>query len=135
MRAYNMVNTAGCYAINTGGQVKAFSDKGTTQEVVWKEQPEKAWQRKEREMAERARTYYPSPRESALERELWNQMTGHNRTAVNVSPKLAAEYAAHQAQMSKVITLEKQLMNQLIDAETIERQRMIAEAEKIKNAS
>ena len=130
-----MVNTAGCYAINTGGQVKAFSDKGTTQEVVWKEQPEKAWQRKEREMTERARTYYPSPREAALERELWNQMTGHNRTAVNVSPKLAAEYAAHQAQMSKVITLEKQLMNQLIDAETIERQRMIAEAEKIKNAS
>ena len=113
MRAYNMVNTAGCYAINTGGQVKAFSDKGTTQEVVWKEQPEKAWQRKEREMAERARTYYPSPRESALERELWNQMTGHNRTAVNVSPKLAAEYAAFQARISRENELAYKLFEQI----------------------
>lgn len=113
MRAYNMVNTAGYFAINTGGQVKAFSDKGTTKEVVWKPQPEKAWQRKEREMAERARTYYPSPREAALERELWNQMTGHNRTAVNVSPKLAADYAAFQARISRENELAHKLFEQI----------------------
>ena len=103
----------GGYIINTGGQVKAFSDKGTTQEVVWKPQPEKAWQRKEREMAERARTYYPSPREAALERELWNQMTGHNRTAVNVSPKLAADYAAFQARISRENELAYKLFEQI----------------------
>ena len=113
MRAYNMVNTAGCYAINTGGQVKAFSDKGTTQEVVWKPQPEKAWQRKEREMTERARTYYPSPREAALERELWNQMTGHNRTASKVSPRLAADYAAYQAILKREDLISKQLFDQI----------------------
>lgn len=113
MRAYNMVNTAGYFAINTGGKVTAFNDPGRTKEVVWKEQPEKAWQRKEREMAERARTYYPSPREAALERELWNQMTGHNRTAVNVSPKLAADYAAFQARISRENELAHKLFEQI----------------------
>ena len=103
----------GGYIINTGGQVKAFSDKGTTQEVVWKPQPEKAWQRKEREMAERARTYYPSPREAALERELWNQMTGHNRTASKVSPRLAADYAAYQAILKREDLISKQLFDQI----------------------
>jgi hypothetical protein len=77
MQTYNMVNTAGCYNINTGGQVKAFSDKGTTKEVVWRETPEKAWVRKEREMVERARNYFSvSSREAALQRILWDQISG-----------------------------------------------------------
>ena len=113
MKAYNMVNTAGCYNINTGGRVGPFNDTGRTHTAVWKEQPEKAWQRKEREMAERARTYYPSPREAALERELWNQMTGHNRTAVNVSPRLAAEYSAYQAILKREDLISKQLFDQI----------------------
>lgn len=113
MKAYNMVNTAGYFAIGDGGQVKAFNDTGRTHTVVWKEQPEKAWQRKEREMTARARTYFPSPREAALERELWNQMTGHNRTAVNVSPKLAADYSAFQARISREDLLSRQLFEQI----------------------
>lgn len=40
----------GGYNINTGGKVKVFNDPGRTQEVTWKETPEKAWQRKEREI-------------------------------------------------------------------------------------
>lgn len=103
----------GGYNINTGGKVKVFNDPGQTHEVVWRETPEKAWQRSEREMAERARTYYPSPREAALERELWNQMTGHNRTAVNVSPKLAADYAAFQARISRENELAHKLFEQI----------------------
>lgn len=77
MQTSNRVNTAGCYNINTGGQVKAFSDKGTTKEVVWRETPEKAWVRKEREMTERARNYFGvSSRERALEQILWDQVSG-----------------------------------------------------------
>ena len=71
----------GGYNINTGGKVKVFNDPGQTHEVVWKEQPEKAWQRKEREMAQRARTYFPNPRESVLERELWNQISNNKLSA------------------------------------------------------
>ena len=103
----------GGYIIHTGGQVKAFSDKGTTKEAVCKEQPEKAWQKKEREMTERARTYFPNVRESALERELWNQVTGDNRTASKVSPRLAADYAAYQAILKREDLISKQLFDQI----------------------
>lgn len=129
MRAYNMVNTAGCYAINTGGQVKAFSDNNNDddgREIVeefpdgskkisraWKEQPEKSWQRKEREMTDRARTYFPNVRESVLERELWNQVTGDNRTVPNVSPRLAVEYRAYQARLNREDLISRQLFDQI----------------------
>ncbi len=89
--------------IDTGGKVRVFNDPPQ----------EPNWRRKEREMTERARTYYPSPREAALERELWNQTTGHNRTAVNVSPKLAAEYAAFQARISRENELAHKLFEQI----------------------
>lgn len=97
MRAYNMVNTAGCFAINTGGRVKAFNDPGRTHEVVYEERPEPNWQRKEREMTERARNYFPNVRESALERELWNQVSQNQRPdfPTSVNPRLAADYAAY----------------------------------------
>ena len=129
MRAYNMVNTAGYYAINTGGQVKAFSDNNNDddgREIVeefpdgskkisraWKEQPEKSWQRKEREMTDRARTYFPNVRESVLERELWNQVTGDNRTVPNVSPRLAVEYRAYQARLNREDLISRQLFDQI----------------------
>ncbi len=89
--------------IDTGGKVRVFNDPPQ----------EPNWRRKERAMTERARTYYPSPREAALERELWNQTTGHNRTAVNVSPKLAAEYAAFQARISRENELAHKLFEQI----------------------
>jgi hypothetical protein len=67
----------GGYIINTGGAVKAFSDKGTTKEVTWKETPEKAWQRKEREILERGKAYFGvSSRERALQQILWDQVNG-----------------------------------------------------------
>lgn len=111
MQAYNMVS--GGFAINTGGRVKAFNDPGRTHEVIWEERPEENWRRKAREMTERARNYYPNPRESALERELLNQVTGGNRAAANVSPKLAADYAAYQSRLNRESSLEQQLMNQI----------------------
>ena len=113
MQTYNMVNTAGCFAINTGGKVTAFNDTGRTQEVVWTERPEQNWQRKEREMTERARTYFPNVRESALERELWNQVTGDNRTASSISPRLAAEYSAYQSKLKREDLISKQLFDQI----------------------
>ncbi len=113
MKAYNMVNTAGCYNINTGGRVEPFNDTGRTHTVVYEERPEPNWKRKERQMTSRARTCFPSPREAALERELWNQMTGHNRTAVNVSPKLAADYAAFQTRISREDLISRQLFDQI----------------------
>ena len=108
-----MSNKSGVFYVNTGGKVEVSNDPGKTHTVVWKEQPEKAWQRKEREMTNRARNFYPNVRESALERELWNQMTGHNRTAVNVSPKLAADYAAFQARISRENELAHKLFEQI----------------------
>ena len=109
----NMVNTAGCYNIDTGGRVELFNDTGRTHTAVYEERPEQNWKRKERQMTERARTYFPNPREAALERELWNQTTGHNRTAVNVSPKLAADYAAFQARISREDLISRQLFDQI----------------------
>lgn len=135
MQSFNMVNTAGCFNINTGGRVNVFdssikgedgkwrpttkddyvNDKGITEEVIkdYTPKPEKAYERKDREMTERARNYYPNPRESALERELMNQVSGGNRTATNVSPKLAADYAAYQSRLNRESSLEQQLMNQI----------------------
>ena len=140
MQSFNMVNTAGCFNINTGGRVNVFdssikgedgkwrpttkddyqNDKGrlsmpeikAEDEQTYKPVPEKNWEKREREMTERARNYYPNPRESALERELWNQVTGGNRGAANVSPKLAADYAAYQSRLSRESSLEQQQKNQ-----------------------
>ncbi len=67
----------GGYNINTGGKVKVFNDPGQTHEVVWRETPEKAWQRKERELLARGRAYFGvSSREAALQRILWDQISG-----------------------------------------------------------
>lgn len=67
----------GGYNINTGGKVKVFNDPGRTQEVTWKETPEKAWQRKEREILERGKAYFGvSSRERALQQILWDQVNG-----------------------------------------------------------
>lgn len=131
MRAYNMVNTAGYFAINTGGQVKAFSDNNNDddgRDIVevfpdgskkisraWKEQPEKLWKRREREMAERARTYFPNPRESVLERELWNQISNNKLSAfpTEVNPRLAVEYRAYQARLNREDLISRQLFDQI----------------------
>ena len=105
----------GGYNINTGGKVKVFNDPGQTHEVVWKEQPEKAWQRKEREMAQRARTYFPNPRESVLERELWNQISNNKLSAfpTEVNPRLAVEYRAYQARLNREDLISRQLFDQI----------------------
>lgn len=111
----NMVNTAGCYNINTGGRVEPFNDTGRTHTAVWKEQPEKAWQRKEREMTNRARDYFPNVRESALERELWNQVSQNKRAdfPTSVNPRLAAEYSAYQSRLNREDSLSRQLFEQI----------------------
>ena len=119
MKAYNMVNTAGCYNINTGGRVMALGDHGRVKPHhnpmvgSYKNEIEPAWRRKAREMVEQSKSFYPSPRESALERELWKQSTGGDRAAVNVSPKLAADYAAYQSRLSREDELTRQLFDQI----------------------
>ena len=66
--------------LNTGGKIKVFNDPGKTHEVVYGPLPEKAWQRKEREMNERARNYFSvSAKERALELLLLQQVSGHNK--------------------------------------------------------
>ncbi len=57
--------------IDTGGKVRVFDNP--PQEANWK--------RREREMTARAARFYPNVKESALERELFNQMSGQNKTA------------------------------------------------------
>ncbi len=105
----------GGYNINTGGKVKVFNDPGQTHEVVWRETPEKAWQRKEREMTERARTYFPNIRELALERELWNQISQNKRSdfPTSVNPRVAAEYSAYRARLNREDSLSRQLFEQI----------------------
>ena len=92
------------YNINTGGRVMPMGNH---------KECEPNWRKKAREMVANAKAYYPSPRESALERELMNQVSGGNRTATNVSPKLAADYAAYQSRLNRESSLEQQLMNQI----------------------
>ena len=122
-----------------GGKATAFNerplnDTGATREVVWKEKPEPAWQRKEREMTDNARNYYPNPREAAIERELWNQVTGDSRSALSVNSRLAQEYAAAQDRLHREDQISSQLMQQVIDAATVERQRLIAESRHARNS-
>ncbi len=113
MQSFNMVNQTGCFAIGDGGRVKLLNDRGKTAVIPYQERPEANWRKKAREMVANAKAYYPSPRESALERELWNQVSGGNRAAANVSPKLAADYAAYQSRLNRESSLEQQLMNQI----------------------
>lgn len=113
IHSVNMVNTAGCYNIDTGGQVKVFNDTGRTHTVIWKEQPEKAWQKKEAEMTNRARNFYPNVRESALERELWNQVTGNHRSATTVNPKLAYDWDLMQSRLQREDRISEQLFEQI----------------------
>ena len=122
-----------------GGKVTSFNgqplnDTGSTREVVWKEQPDKAWQRKEREMTDNARNYYPNPRESALERELWNQVTGDSRSALSVNSRLEQEYAAAQDRLHREDQISGQLMQQVIEAASVERQRLVAESRNARNS-
>ena len=112
MKTYsvNMVNQSGFFAIGDGGRVKQHHNPGVSS---YKQSIEPAWKKKERERVEQAKSFYPSPRESALEKELMNQVSGGNHTASNVSSKLAADYAAYQSRLSRESSLEQQLMNQI----------------------
>ena len=91
--------------IDTGGKVRVFNDPPQ----------EPNWRRKERAMTERARNYFPNPRESALERELWNQVSSNKRadfpTAVN--PRLAVEYSAYQSRLNREDSLSRLLFEQI----------------------
>ena len=111
----NMVNQPGFYAIGDGGRVKPFNDTGRTHTVVYEERPEPNWKRKERQMTERARTYFPSPRESVLERELWNQVSSNKRAdfPTSVNPRLAVEYSAYQSRLNREDSLSRQLFEQI----------------------
>ena len=110
MGVYNMVNQSGFFAIGDGGRLKPHHNPMVGS---YKNEIEPAWRRKAREMVEESKSFYPSPREAALERELWNQSTGGNRAAVNVNPKLAADYAAHQARISRENDLSRKLFEQV----------------------
>ena len=91
-----------------------ISDHGKVQALNNPPQ-EPNWKRKERAMTERARNYFPNPRESALERELWNQVSGGNLSAfpTTVNPKLAADYSAYQSRLNREDSLSRQLFEQI----------------------
>jgi hypothetical protein len=103
--------------INTGELVKVSNDPSRTHTVAWKEQPLKAWQKKELEMTSRARNFYPNVRESALERELWNQVSQNQRPdfPTSVNPRLAADYAAFQSKLKREDLISRQLFDQIAD--------------------
>lgn len=106
----NMVNQSGFFAIGDGGRVKPHHNPMVGS---YKNEIEPAWRKKARAMLEQSKSAYPSPRESALERELWKQSAGGNRTDVNVSAKLAADYAAHQQQIIRENDLSRKLFEQV----------------------
>lgn len=88
---------SGSFQINLGGQVmaidhtKPLNDTGTTREVVWKEEIEPKWKRKEREMLERAAfEAQPTAKVNALQNEIWKQISGQdNRFSVVPKDKIA----------------------------------------------
>lgn len=90
--------------IGTGGKVQAFNDN-PPQEANWK--------RKEREMTERAARYYPNVKESALERELFNQVSGQNKQATIIGSKLVADFALLQSKLKRESDLNQTLFNQV----------------------
>ena len=112
MQAYNMVNQSGFFAIGDGGRARPFNDRGRTREVVYQERPEENWRKKAREMLERARDFYPSTKEAALEKELLAQVSGKSSTS-SVSPRLAADSIALQAQRDRETALSRKLFDQV----------------------
>ena len=112
MKTYsvNMVNQSGFFAIGDGGRLKPHHGPMVGS---YKQEIEPAWRKKARDMVERSKSCYPSPMASALERELWNQVTGSNRTDVNVNPKLAADYAAFRATQEREAELSRKLFDQI----------------------
>lgn len=108
-----MSNKSGVFNVNTGGKVEVSNDPGKTHTAVWREQPLKAWQKKELEMTNRARNFYPNVRESALERELWNQVTGNHRSVTTVNPKLAYDWNLMQSRLQREDRISEQLFNQI----------------------
>ena len=111
MQAYNMVNQSGFFAIGDGGRARPFQH-GQTREVVYQERPEENWRKKAREMLERARDFYPSTKEAALEKELLAQVSGKSSTS-SVSPRLAADSIALQAQRDRETALSRKLFDQV----------------------
>lgn len=101
---------SGYFHINTGGRVEVFNDTGTTSEVVYEERPEPMWKRADRERTQRAANYFPGSRESAIERELWNQVSGKTAT----DSKFNADIPLNQNRDSAAIAaLEAQLFSQI----------------------
>ena len=109
MAIYNMINQSGFFPIGDGGRVKPFQH-GTTREVVYRDKPEESWRRKAREMLERARDFYPSPKEAAIEKELLAQVSGKSPST---SPRLAADSIALQAQRERETALSRKLFDQV----------------------
>ena len=89
-----------------------ISDHGKVQALNNPPQ-EPNWRRKEKEMTERAAKYYPSVKESALERELFNQVSGQNKQATIIGSKLAADFALLQSKLKRESDLNQTLFNQV----------------------
>ena len=89
-----------------------ISDHGKVQALNNPPQ-EPNWRRKEKEMTERAAKYYPSVKESALERELFNQVSGQNKQVTIIGSKLAADFALLQSKLKRESDLNQTLFNQV----------------------
>ena len=89
-----------------------ISDHGKVQALNNPPQ-EPNWRRKEKEMTERAAKYHPSVKESALERELFNQVSGQNKQATIIGSKLVADFALLQSKLKREGDLNQTLFNQV----------------------
>ena len=111
---------SGSFQINLGGQVmaidhtKRLNDTGTTQEVVWKEQVEPHWKRKEREMAERAAfEAQPTTKINAIQNDIWKQISGKDRYFTALPKEKIAQIEKALIEMSEQVVGSRSRVNEL----------------------
>ena len=111
---------SGTFAINLGGQVmaidhtKPLNDTGTTREVVWKEQIEPHWKRKEREMLERsAYEAQPTAKVNAIQNEIWKQISGQDNRFSIVPKDKVAEIVKGLIRMTEDVIGDRSRVNEL----------------------
>ena len=92
---------------------KTGEAKPPKQVLVEKPKQDESWRKKAKAMVEKAKAEYPSAVESALEKELWNQVSAKPSAQSTVDSRLAAEYAALQAQQNRESSLCRKLFDQI----------------------
>ena len=93
---------------------KPLNDTGTTREVVWKEQIEPQWKRKEREMAERAAfEAQPTTKINAIQNQIWKQISGQELRFTALSKEKIAQIEKALIEMSEQVVGDRSRVNEL----------------------